>query len=385
MNTFITNSTLITPFEIVDKATIEIQTGLIKKIITGDVAIPGGAQVVDAGGDYVCPGLIDIHFHGALGKDTMDSNDRDVMKVLAQFCVQHGVTSFYPTTWSAPQKQIIDAIANIKEHMNETGGAQILGAHLEGPYLNMEYKGAQSPKTIRTPDEQEYCKWFDSGIVKIITCAPEIDKGFDFIEAAAARGIRLAIGHSGASFEDVIHAADLGVTQATHLFNGMPGIHHRKPGPVVGILNDNRIFAQIICDGIHLHPAIISMVINAKTPGRTILISDSIRGTGLPDGTYDNNGQIMKIEGGIARTAEGGLSGSTIMLDNAIQYLRKNTSMDITHIVQMATSTPALEMDLFGKKGILREQADADLVIFNKDFEVQKTIVAGKCLYSRDQ
>lgn len=384
MNTFITNSILITPFEMIDKAVIEIEVGLIKKIHSGDVAIPTGAQVIDAGGHYVCPGMIDIHIHGALGKDTMDVDDRDVMKTLAQLCVRHGVTSFYPTTWSASKEQILAAITNIKEHMNDTDGAQILGAHLEGPYLSKEFKGAQSANNIRIPDKDEYIKWFDSGVVKIITCAPEIDKGFGFAESATARGIRVAIGHSGASYEEVIRAASLGATQATHLFNGMPGIHHRKPGTVVGILADDRIFAQIICDGVHLHPAIISMVVKAKTPNRTILISDAIRGTGLPDGTYDNNGQIMKIEAGIARTAEGGLSGSTIMLDKAIQYMQKNTDLDITQIIQMATSTPALEMGLFGRKGILREQADADLVILDKNLEVQMTFVKGKRFFSID-
>jgi N-acetylglucosamine-6-phosphate deacetylase len=329
---------------------------------------------------YVAPGLIDIHFHGALGKDVMDADPQSLL-VMAQFCLEHGVTSFYPTTWSATPNDIFAAIGIVKEYQHLTSGAQIPGIHIEGPYINLEYRGAQLSSMIRTPDKQEFQRWFDSGIVKLITCAPEIPGGFDFIRDAVANDIRISIGHTHAKYEEVVKAADLGAAQATHLFNGMHALHHREPGVVGGVLTDKRIIPQLICDGVHLHPAVIDLVVNTKTPSRVILITDSIRGTGLPDGAYDNKGQKFVVVDGVARTPEGGLSGSTLSLDQAVRNTMKFTHRPITEILPMATSIPAAAMGLEGRKGIIKAGADADLVFLNRDFLVERAFVQGKCLY----
>jgi len=238
----------------------------------------------------------------------MDATPRFI-QVVSAFCAEHGVTAWYPTTWSASREDIRAAIRNIKQNRSVATGAQILGVHLEGPCIDRQYRGAQLPDMIRPPDKAEYEDWFESGIVKVITCAPEIPGGFSFIQDAIRHGIKISIGHSQATYADVLKAAERGASQGTHIFNGMRGLHHREPGTVGGILLENRIFAQLICDGVHLHPAIVKLVTDVKTPSRVILITDSIRGAGLPDGDYDRKGQTFRVVDGVARTPEGGLSG----------------------------------------------------------------------------
>lgn len=377
MRTIITHANVLTPFRLLEDATISIQDHLIEAITQNQIVVDPAATVIDAQGKYVAPGLIDVHIHGALGKDTMDA-DPQSLQVIAEFCLEHGVTSFYPTTWSASPEDILAAIDTVKQNQSGISGAQILGMHIEGPYINPENRGAQLLKMIRKPDKKEYQYWFDSGVVKLITCAPEIQGGEDFIRDAVQNDVRVSIGHTHAEYKEVVKATELGVTQATHLFNGMLGLNHREPGTVGGVLTEDRIIPQLICDGIHLHPATVKLVVNAKSPSRVILITDSIQGTGLPDGKYDQKGQRFSVIDGVARTPTGGLSGSTLTLDQAIRNVMKFTQRPITEILPMATAIPAAAMGLEGHKGVIQVGADADLVIFDQDIRVEMTFVMGK-------
>jgi N-acetylglucosamine-6-phosphate deacetylase len=237
---------------------------------------------------------------------------------------------------------------------------------------------------VRTPDRDEYIKWFNSGIVKLITCAPEIPGGFEFVNDAVNNGICISIGHSQATYDDVLKAADLGASQSTHIFNGMLGLHHREPGTVGGVLSDERIYVQMICDGVHLHPAIVKLIANIKSPSRVILITDAIRGTGLPDGDYDFKGQEFSVRDAIARTPDGGLSGSTLTLDEAFRRALSFTGKPITEILPMATITPAMAMGIQRKKGRIEKGRDADIVILNQDFCVEKTFVRGECVFGNN-
>lgn len=382
MRTYLINGLVITPTEVLAGKTVVLNEGVIEAIIPKTEALEPDAEVIDAQGGFISPGLVDIHFHGALGVDTMDADPSAIQK-LARFCAEHGVTSFYPTTWSAAPQDVMDSILAVKESMDYEGGARILGVHVEGPYIDLEYRGAQLASMVRTPDEDEYQAWFDTGVVKIVTVAPEIEHGFDFIEAAAKQGVRLSVGHSQASIDDVVRAADCGATQATHIFNGMPPIHHRKPATVGGVLTEKRIKAQMICDGVHLHPGTINLVIDAKTPDGTILITDSIRGTALPDGDYEYKGQRFSVVDNVARTPEGGLSGSTLTMDQAIRNVFQFTNRSIPEVIAMASAVPANEMGFEGKRGVIQPGADADLVLFDQNFNVNKTFVNGKCVYTK--
>lgn len=383
MRTRIENGTIITEGCRIANSVVCIENGIIKDIVSKPNGEIFGGVVLDAQGMFILPGFIDIHFHGAMGKDIMDA-DVASLEVMSYFCASHGVTSFYPTTWSASQADIMDALNCVKENQKIVKGARIQGVHVEGPYVDFEYRGAQLPSMIRKADKKEYQSWFDTGVVKIVTCAPEIDGAKEFISEAVSNGIRISIGHSQANYEQVFDASALGATQATHLFNGMVGLHHRDPGTVGGILDDPRLLVQVICDGVHLHPAIIRLIRAVKGSSKVILITDSIRGAGLPDGDYEHKGQNFFVRDGIARTPEGGLSGSTLTLDQAVRNYMRFTGASLEETVSTITSVPALEMGLENHKGRIAVGYDADLVWLSQDYEVTKTFVMGEIIFSKE-
>ena len=382
MKTFILNTKIITPSSRTDGVTVIVENGKILEITNAHLEPEPGSVQIEASNYFLCPGLIDTHFHGAMGKDTMDG-DLHCLQVLSNYCAEHGVTSFYMTTWAASPEDILQAINNVKENRPKVTGAHIPGVHIEGPYINVKYRGAQLQSMVRDPNPMEFQQWFDSDIVKLITCAPEIPGAIRFIDEAVRRDIRISIGHSGATFDQVVEAANHGVTQATHLFNGMQGLNHREPGTVGGILADDRICPEIISDGVHLHHGVVKTVINAKSVKNVILITDSIRGAGLPDGVYEWKGQKFTVQEGIARTPEGGLSGSTLTMDAALRNVMKFTGKPLEEVISMATSVPAQEMGL-SKKGDVTAGFDADFVLLNQEYRVEKTLVNGKIVYERN-
>ncbi len=330
----------------------------------------------------VVPGVIDVHAHGAFGKDTVEIN-WDVIHPIGRFFAAHGVTSYLPTVGTFTPELIMKAIDNVRTCPQPEDGARHLGIHVEGPYLNVEHRGAQQKDLIRKPDAAEYQKWLNTGVIRLVTLAPEIKKALEFIDSGIEKDVEFSIGHSGASHEQVVEAADHGLKQATHLYNGMLGIHHRNPGTVGAILTDNRIFAQIIADGIHVHPAMVKLAVMAKGISRIILITDSIQGSGLSDGNYDYHGQNFTVKDGIARTPEGGLSGSTLMLDQAIKNMIKFTGLSLNEVLPMATSVPSEAMGWSERRGVLKPGADADITILNEDLIVEKTFVLGKEVFSK--
>ena len=384
MKTFIKNGTLLTPEGLVEKTVLIIEDGIIRELLPVETIDDMDGITIDATGLYIAPGFIDIHFHGAMGKDTMDADARSLQD-MSDFCARHGMTSFYPTTWSAPLVDILAAINCVKSSKDTVKGAQILGVHVEGPFVDMKYRGAQLPTMIRNPDKKEYQTWFDTGMVKIVTCAPELEGCDEFIKEAVKNDIRISIGHSQATYKQVLAAADIGATQATHIFNGMVGLHHRDPGTVGGILDDDRILAQVICDGVHLHPAIVRFILRIKTSSKMVLITDSIRGAGLHDGDYENKGQRFSVRNGVARTPEGGLSGSTLTLDQALRNFINFTGSTLEEAVSIVTLVPAIEMGISDIKGKIAPGYDADIVLLNHELEVEKTIVKGNVVYSKDQ
>jgi len=362
--------------------TLVIEDQIILDIIPNSYKPGNNNKVVNATGKWVVPGLIDLHAHGALGKDVMDCT-WDAIHTLGSFFVAHGVTSYLPTVWSSTPELMRKAIDNVVNCPQPEDGARHLGVHVEGPYLNVEHRGAQIKDSIRIPDPLEYRKWLDSGIVRLVTIAPESPGALEFIDEGINKGVKFSIGHSGASYEQVIEAADHGLNQATHVFNGMLGLHHREPGTTGGVLMDERIYAQIIADGVHVHPAMVKLSVRAKGISKIILITDSIRGAGLPDGYYNNYSQQFTVKDGISRTPAGGLSGSTLTLNKAIKNMIKFTGMPLNDVLPMATSVPAETMGWGGQLGVLKPGADADVVILNDDLIVEKTFVLGKEVFSK--
>jgi N-acetylglucosamine-6-phosphate deacetylase len=381
MRTLISGGTLLTPHKTLRDHTLIIEQGKIAELATGRVTPLPGDQMIDASERWVVPGFIDVHVHGSAGQDTMDATPEAICG-MGRFFAQHGVTSYLPTTTTAAEDAIQAAIDNVARCPQPADGAEHLGLHLEGPYLNLDHRGAQDPHYIRSPYPAEYERWFDSGHIRLITVAPELDGAQPFVVEGVEQGIEFAIGHSGASYEQVVEAATWGVRQATHTFNGMLGLHHRTPGTLGGVLTDERIYCQVIVDGIHAHPAMVKLLIRAKGVGRTILITDAIRASGQPDGTYDLSGQPVTVKNGVARIASGNLAGSTLTLDKALSNAMRYAGLSLQMALPMVTAVPAEALRLGWQKGVLAPGADADVVLLDSDLNVVMTLVGGRVVYS---
>lgn len=383
MSISLVGGTILTPLEQLTGHTLIIKDDDISAIIPDHLHGQTDTHRIDVSGMWVTPGLIDIHTHGANGHDTMDATP-EAMGGIGEFLARHGVTSYLPTTITATQRKIQNAIDNIERFRSVIDGARIAGIHLEGPYLNPAHRGAQSEALIRKADPEEYKPWVEHDLVKLMTVAPEIDGVLDLIDVGQRHALEFAVGHSGAAYEVMQEAADRGLRQATHTFNGMLGIHHRRPGTAGSVLTDDRIYAQVIADGVHLHPAIIQLIVKAKGINKTILISDSMRATGLVDGEYDLGGQRVRVERSIARIPSGSLAGSTLTLDAAIRNIMDFTSLSFQDVLPMATSVPAEAMGWMGQVGVLKPGARADVVCFDAEIVPRLVFVAGELIYKKN-
>ncbi len=382
MKTILKNGNLVTPYQILPNHTLVIRANKIEAILAQPPEVEPGDTVVDAGGKWVTPGFIDIHVHGALGVDTMHGSEAALHKI-ARFCAGHGVTSYLPTTWAASAEKILVALNAVAKASQPSDGARHLGVHIEGPYINPKFRGAQRAEVIRKPDQAEYEAWLATGVARLVTVAPEIEGADRFIDRMIQNRVEISIGHSGASYAEVIQAADRGVRHVTHLFNGMAGFHHRDPGILGACLSDDRLYVQIIPDGVHLHPAVVKTTIRAKSNARVILITDAVCGTAMPDGHYEFDGQKMYVNQGVARTPEGGLSGSTLTMDVGIRNVVNFTGLPFNEVLPMATAVPAEAIGLGGQKGVIKPGADADLLLLDAAFDVQMTIIAGQIVFEK--
>jgi N-acetylglucosamine-6-phosphate deacetylase len=366
---------------VIEDHTLLLEDGAIQDLVPGKVnGIPARLtlQVDEA---WVVPGFIDIHTHGGAGTDMMDA-DPESLRRMSLFLARHGVTAFFPTTMTATADDIGRSLAAFAAGTGTAPGASPLGVHLEGPYVSHQYRGTQPVELLRDPAPEEYEVWLASGVVRLITLAPELPGAAELIARAGQLGIRIAIGHTDASYEQALLAFDQGANQATHLFNGMPALHHRQPGPVGAVLSDDRVYAQLIPDGIHVHPAVMRLVVRAKGVDRTILVSDANCGAGMPDGTYMLGSVRVHIQGGVARNDDGGLAGSTVSLDLGLRNVIRATGLGLAEALPMITSTPAAAMGIADRKGRLAPGTDADIVVLDESLSVRKTLVSGRVVYS---
>jgi N-acetylglucosamine-6-phosphate deacetylase len=383
LRTLIYGGNILTPQHKLTDQILIIENGSITGIVgRGGFQAEQDDRVIQAEGLWVTPGLIDIHVHGGFGADTMDATPQALDR-MGHFFASHGVTSYYPTTGAAAQTALLEAVNNVARYRPGDEVAVPLGVHVEGPYLSEKRKGAQPAQYLRNPNLEEYRQLISTGWVKIMTVAPELEGAGELIRFGVQQGVEFAAGHSAAPFETMQEAAGIGLRQATHTFNGMDPLHHRQPGVVGAVLSDERIYAQVIVDGIHVHPAVVKLLVRAKGIARTILITDAMRASGLPDGEYDLLGQVVTVKSGMAQVAGGSLAGSTLTLDAAVRNVMDFTGCSLPDAISMATITPAQAMGLQAKKGKLSVGADADITLFDSKLEVILTLVGGRVVYNR--
>jgi N-acetylglucosamine-6-phosphate deacetylase len=337
-------------------------------------------DLIDVGGRYVAPGFIDLHIHGAGGRDTMDASI-EALTDISSIILETGVTAFLPTTMTMDKENIYQALNIIRDSMDSNlQGAKILGAHLEGPFINKKYKGAQDAKYIQKPSYEFIKDYLD--IIKIITLAPEVDQGYGFISKMKEHDIVLSMGHSNATYEEAMEAIKRGISHATHIFNAMTPLHHREPG-VVGSVFASNITCELIADKIHVHPGIFQMLVDIKGEDRVVLISDSMRAACMRDGVYDLGGQQVRVKDGSARLTDNTLAGSVLTLNQALKNIIEHTELSLIDAIKMVTLNQAKLIGIDKYKGSIKKGKDADVVVFDKEVNISLTIVEGEILYRK--
>ena len=372
----IINGKIIMPDEVLINKVLLFDKG---KIIDIADDVLSGADIIDAKGLLVAPGFVDVHIHGSMGYDVMDGRE-DAIKEIAFGIARYATTSFLPTTMTMSKDDIYQALKVIRELQGEKiNGAEILGAHLEGPFINTKYKGAQNEEFIVAPDYQ----WIDdfSDVIKLITYAPEEDTDLEFTKRVKAKtDITLSIGHSNATYEQVVHSINHGCSHVTHLFNGMPPLHHRDIG-IVGAALTTDVFTELIADKVHVSEHLFQFVLNNKTAERIVLITDSIRASCMQDGIYDLGGQIVHVNAKEVRLENGTLAGSVLTLNQAARNFFEKTDATLPEIFKCASLNPATSIGVHDRKGSLAVGKDADIIFLDDDFSPHLTIARGEIVY----
>lgn len=341
-------------------------------------------EPIDAAGATLLPGFVDVHIHGAVGHDVMDA-DPDGLRALARFAARHGATAVLATTWTAGRAATLAALRSVAVAMREptADGARIVGAHLEGPYLNPRRCGAQDPDHIRGYDPEEAAAFVDTGVVRLVTLAPEIEANRAWIPVAVRAGITVGLGHSDATLADADAAVAAGARHVTHTFNAMRGLHHREPGLAGAALLRSELVAELVADGVHVHPEVMRLLVQAKGPDGVALVTDATRAAGLPEGPGQVGGRSVRVRDGAARLADGTLVGSVATMDTGLRHLVAATGRPATELWPATSRTPARAAGIAGRTAALVPGRDADLVLVDDAGEVRLTVVAGAVAHRR--
>jgi N-acetylglucosamine-6-phosphate deacetylase len=341
----------------------------------------------DLAGCYLAPGLIDVHTHGIAGADTMDGT-RESLAVLSRRYAAHGVTGFLPTTMTQDLDRTVGAIMAARSFMaaqqaDGPAGALVLGLHLEGPWLTSAYKGAQNGDYLIDPEVESVWRLVEAGAgqIKIVSMAPELPGAAEAIALLRRQGIAVSLGHTAAVYEVLAQAVALGAAQVTHCFNAMPQLHHRQPGPVGAALLFDELTTELIADGLHVHPAVMRLLLRVKGRDRVMAVTDSMSATELADGLYDLGGQPVMVRAGEARLESGALAGSTLTLDRAVRNLVDLCELSLPDAVYVAATVPARAIGLGHSKGRVVPGYDADYCLLDEHLLPVRTVVGGQTVW----
>lgn len=380
------NGSVICPYRIIPRGTVVVTGDTITAVVDGDIHVPDAIEI-NAHGNYISPGFIDIHVHGGGGHDFMDCNEIAFLKI-AETHARHGTTSMLPTTLSCEREELLTTLDIYKDAVrNNVNGAQFLGMHIEGPYFAMNQRGAQDPRYIRDPDPVEYRDIISRyDIIKRWSAAPELKGALAFAQYLKANGILPALAHTDATYEEVVKGFEHGYVLATHLYSGMSTITRRNAFRYAGALEASFLIeemdVEIIADGRHVPAPLLQLALKMKGPGRIALITDAMRGAGMPEGESilgnKKSGLKVIIEDGVAKMPDrSSFAGSVATADRLVRTMMQIAGAPLSEAIRMATSTPARIIHVADKKGSLAAGKDADIVIFDHDINIKTTIIKG--------
>ena len=360
-----------------------IEDGIISRVGQIDSAATCD-NILDAKGRTIAPGFIDVHIQGAGGADILDATP-EALKTISQTCARFGTTSFLATTVFTPEEENKHLAIAAQYAGRDLGGANLLGIHLEGPFISPQKKGMILPECIRAPSLQLLQKIQDvtNGRLKMMTIAPELPGNIRIIQRLVDSDVVASFGHSNATYEQTLAGFDAGISHVTHLFNAMPPLHHRSPGPLLAIFETKSITAQLICDGVHTHPSVLRFAFELLGPQRIIPITDGMQAIGLPDGSYFYNGIEYQAKDGTARYKDGTLIGTALGLSQLLRKLVTFTACLLDTAIKTVTENPARLLGIQERKGAIAPGKDADLVLLEHDYSVHTTIVGGKIVYQK--
>ncbi|MGB6386491.1 MAG: N-acetylglucosamine-6-phosphate deacetylase [Terriglobales bacterium] len=374
---------LFTPTDTIEHPVVLVEQGRVLEISDRNrCQVPPGVSISDFGDGVMAPGYIDLHIHGNAGYDVMDDT-AEALPAIEQLLARHGVTSYFPTTVTAPMdttlralERLADAVEN-REQKNGDGKARALplGIHIEGPFISHARRGVHPPENLLAPTVPLFERFWQAarGRIRMMTIAPELGSAIEVIAEAVRRGVCVSLGHSDADFDTTVRGIAAGARHATHTFNAMRPLDHRSPGILGAVLTDDRVTTDIIVDGVHLEPAIVKLVAEAKGPEQTVLISDATSATGMPDGRYHLGSFEVEVRDGKC-TMDGKLAGSVLTMDRAVRNLARFAEWNLTDAVAAASRNPA-RVARIENKGVLAVGADADFVVLNHEGEVLRTFI----------
>ena len=384
------NGRIITPYRIIPKGTVVVTGETITAIVEDDVDVPGATEI-DANGNYISPGFIDIHVHGGGGHDFMDCEETAFIKI-AETHARHGTTAMVPTTLSCERDELITTLELYKTaDKKNVSGAQFLGMHIEGPYFAMNQRGAQDPRYIRDPDPQEY-KQIIAGtdVIKRWSAAPELYGAIEFARYLKAHNILPALAHTDATYEEVVKGFENGYILATHLYSAMSTITRRNAYRYAGVIEAafliDEMDVELIADGRHVPAPLLQLALKIKGPSRIALITDAMRGAGMPEGEFilgnKNSGLKAIVEDGVAKLPDrSSFAGSVATTDRLVWTMINMAKVSVIDAVKMMSYTPARIMNVADRKGSLAVGKDADIVIFDDDVNIRSTIIKGNIVY----
>ncbi len=386
MKIALTGGRIITPFRVLKDGVLIIEDGKISELgKSSETKIPKGCKVYDVKGKRICPGFVDLLTHGGAGYGFADDSEVSIANI-SKYLLKHGSTTVLASLFAKPERLLLKDLRRLADYIEQHPESNIRGIHMEGPYLNKQLKGAMNESYLWQPSVESWNKiWKASkGQIKIMTIAPELPGAVGVMQAAAKEGVVLSIGHSTASYDEVENAIDNGAAHVTHIFNAMEPFHHRHPGVILGALLHNELKIELIADTLHVHPAVMELLLKLKGASGIILVSDSIRAGGMHEGEYEFADQKIYMKAKKAVLADGTLAGSTLTLNMAVKNMVETAGAKITEALRMASLNGAKVINLDHKKGILAVGKDADIVVLNDNYEVNMTILGGKIAYQRN-